>query len=61
MQSFTATVQTAVGRYDIDYKPNKHSHQFAVNYNGGAVYLDSVQACLDWIESHSEYVLSTAV
>ena len=61
MQTFTATVNTAVGRYDIDYKPRNAFNKYAVNYNSGAVYLDSVQACLDWIESHSEYVLSTAV
>lgn len=61
MQSFTATVITNAGRYDIDYKPNKPFNQFAVNYQGGTVYLDSVQDALDWINSHADYTISTAV
>ena len=61
MQSFTATVITEAGRYDIDYKSNKPFNQFAVNYQGGAVYLNSVQEALDWINSHAEYIVSQAV
>jgi hypothetical protein len=61
MQSFFATIETDVGTYYIDLKPNKHSHQWAVMHSTGASYLCSLQEALDWIESHSEYILSTAV
>jgi hypothetical protein len=61
MKSFFAEIETETGSYYIDLKPNRAYNQFAVMHNSGAVYLDSVQACLDWIESHSDYILSTAV
>jgi glutaredoxin 2 len=61
MKSFFAEIETETGSYYIDQKADRAYNQFAVMHNGGAVYLDSVQACLDWIESHSDYILSTAV
>ena len=61
MFSFTATVKTDAGQYDIDYKANKHSHNWCVMHSTGAVYLSSVEEALDWIKDQSEYVLSTAI
>lgn len=62
MKSFFATIDTESGTYYIDQKKSVNGVEwFAVMYNSNAVYLNSIQACLDWIESHSEYVLSTAV
>jgi hypothetical protein len=57
MQSFTATVETVVGDYCIDYKPNKPFNNWAVMHSKGAVYLNSIQDALDWIEFHSSLVL----
>lgn len=61
MQAFTATVKTPVGDYTIDYKANKHSHNWAVMHSTGATYLSSVQEALDWIESHATYLIDQSI
>lgn len=58
MKSFTATVNTDAGRYDIDYKANKSSHNWCVMHSTGAVYLCSIQEALDWINNDVNYIIS---
>jgi len=54
MKTFFAEIETACGKYYIDLKSGDDYHhlknKYAVMYSTGAVYLDSVQDCLNWIE-----------
>jgi hypothetical protein len=64
MKSFTAEIKTETGTYFIDLKSGDDYHQlrnkFAVMHSGGAIYLDTIQECIDWIEEHTQYLLKQA-
>ena len=61
MLTFNATIEMTTGTYYIDKKPTVNGIEwFAVIYNSNAVYLNSVSECLEWIESHSDYILKQA-
>ncbi|MGI9214272.1 MAG: hypothetical protein ACR2HS_00990 [Gammaproteobacteria bacterium] len=64
MKTFTAEIKTETGIYFIDLKSGDDYHQlknkFAVMYSGGAIYLNTVQECIDWIEEHNQYLLNKA-
>ncbi|MEY2902464.1 MAG: hypothetical protein RLY89_1570 [Bacteroidota bacterium] len=62
---FTATIKTDVSTYFIDLKSGDDYHKlrnkYAVIHNGGAVYLDTLQDCIEWIESYDQSLLAQAV
>lgn len=65
MITFNATIETAACTYHIDKKPHYSGEPFfAVMYNcpltvsTNTIYFGSVAECLEWVNEHSEYVLS---
>jgi hypothetical protein len=61
MITFNATIEMPTGTYYIDKKPAVNGIEwFAITYNSNAVYLNSVLECLEWIESHNDYILKQA-
>ena len=52
MLSFTATIKTNNGIYEIDKKTNL---SFCVIHNGSGVYFSTVNEALSWVKEHSEY------
>jgi len=56
MLSFTATIKTNNGTYEIDQKTNANNEvSFCVMHNGGGVYFSTVNEALSWVKEHSEY------
>ncbi len=51
MLSFTATIKTTNGIYEIDQKTDV---SFCVVHNGGGVYFSSIPEALNWIQWHSQ-------
>jgi hypothetical protein len=57
MKTFFATIETEYATYYIDKKTKRFgfdAHEFSVMHPTGAVYLCSVQECLDWIEFYDK-------
>jgi hypothetical protein len=56
MLSFTATIKTNNGTYEIDQKTNANNEVlFCVMHNsGGGVYFSSIPEALNWIQWHSQ-------
>jgi hypothetical protein len=51
MLSFTATIKTNNGTYEID---QKNEVLFCVMHNSGGVYFSSIPETLNWIQWHSQ-------
>jgi hypothetical protein len=57
MKTFNATITTEYATYYIDKKVKRFgfdSNPYAVCHPNGAVYLSSVQECLDWIDFYDK-------
>jgi hypothetical protein len=60
MITFNATIEMPNGTYYIDKKPAVNGVEwFAIMHNGNAVYLSSIAECIEWIESHSAYIVES--
>jgi hypothetical protein len=56
MLSFTATIKTNNGTYEIDQKNHSDTEVlFCVIHNGEGVYFSTVNEALNWVQEHSEY------
>jgi|APGre2960657404_1045060.scaffolds.fasta_scaffold109034_1 hypothetical protein len=56
MLSFTATIKTINGTYEIDQKNHLDTEvSFCVMHNGGGVYFSSIPEALNWVQEHSKY------
>jgi hypothetical protein len=55
MLSFTATIKTNNGTYEIDQKNHSDTEVlFCVIHNGNGVYFSSIPEALNWIQWHSQ-------
>lgn len=62
IKTLTATITTAYGRYDIDYKPNnQENNRYAVSGHGATVYLESLEACMAQIEHYDDLAIEQAL
>ena len=62
MKTFNAEVKTDYDTYFIDYKPdNQENNRFAVwSYRRGAVYLETVSACMAQIDHYDDLDIERA-
>jgi hypothetical protein len=62
---FSATVKTSLATYYIDLKSGEDYHQlrnkYAVITNGVAVYLNTLQDCIEWIEFYDGALQKRAI
>ena len=63
---FTANIKTPFATYYIDLKAGEDNQQirnkYAVNTSlgGSAIYLNTLQDCIEWIESYDEHLQERA-